>query len=100
MSSLLRSLRKRVNAHPVQPKPPGKLYAGTIESVTINGRVFPGLCDVEERIGERPVTVFKGRSTGFTMGVLGAHWIEFAKAGGFAPDELPTWRDPNKEQKK
>lgn len=52
MSSLLRSLRKRLRANPPPVKPKGKLYSGDIKSVSIGGREFP----------ERSITFNKARS--------------------------------------
>lgn len=46
MSSLLRSLRKRLKANPPPVKAKGKFYPGTIESVSIGGRKFPVLDSV------------------------------------------------------
>lgn len=66
MSSLLRALRKRLKANPPPVKPKGKLYSGTIESVSIGGRVFPVLDESEAR----SFTSTKPASECQTVGVL------------------------------
>lgn len=75
MSSLLRALRKRLKANPPPMKPSGKFYAGNIESVSIDGHTFPVVDD-------RSITVFKPRSTGFSIMML----EQFAQHAGVVGD--------------